>query len=478
MVDHLRLDVDAVDALAATLADAAERARLLAGRVAEAQLVGGVLGSPVARLGFVEETAALLARVLRARAGDAAGLDVEPRLARWFDGTAVLHPVAADLHGPLAAYGERRVAEVLALARRASLRSGAPSGRALAAAFADLTSVELDRVVRRLTTAELRAVWREVRRPPDDGGLTADEQRAFTTFVAERIDRGSWVRLAAAAPGLEPSLAPVVDRLDGQFSDGTDVQWTVADLQGPLAVPTPGDPAAIDDSDERQGYLGDCYLHAGLQALAAHHPELLAQMLRRNANGTVTVTFADGRQVVVDPTFVTDTRYTRQPRLAEAPDLDDGRRGGERWAAVIEKAYATLHGGYDEIWSGRPEEAIEALVGGTSEELDADRVDPADLARRLATGELLTLGTPRRGTPVDGRAEPLSGHHAYRLVAVDPDRGTATLEDPHAPGGARPIEVPMAVVVGIAAARTGFLVANRVPAAADGQHGGEVTARR
>ena len=483
MVDHLRLDTDAVDALAATLDDVATRARLLAGRVAEAQLVGGVLGSPVARLAFVEETAALVARVLTARAGDAAALQLDPQLAVWFDGVALVQPVTADVEGPLAAYGERRVHDVLALARRAgSAHDGAPSGVALAAAFEDLTSVEVDQVVRRLSAAELRAVWRRLCRPLADGGLADDERRRLGIFLAERVDRGSWSRLAAAAPELEPALGPVAGRLDAAYLDGTAVVPVVADLQGPLAVPAPGDPAAIDDSDEHQGPLGDFYLHAALQGLAATRPELLARMLRRNANGTVTVTFADGEQVVVDPTLVTDERYARHPLLTQRSDLDDGGRGGERWAAVLEKAYAIRHGGYDAIWGGLPGRAVQELVGGTTVTLRGDDVEVGDLARRLAAGELVSLVTFGSSVPLPGRAEPLPGHHAVRIVAVDPAAGTVTLENPWFAGGSRPMVVPAAAIV--AAVHEGAAVAaNRVPSgppgsADDEEHGAERKRRR
>jgi calpain-15 len=108
--------------------------------------------------------------------------------------------------------------------------------------------------------------------------------------------------------------------------------------------------------------LGDCWLISAL-AVLAERPQLLRDIMisdRLNDRGAYGVKLCkDGvwQSVIIDDYF---------PCSSGTLAFSEARRGA-LWVALIEKAYAKLHGSYAAIESGRITEALSTLTGAACE---------------------------------------------------------------------------------------------------------------
>jgi hypothetical protein len=232
-------------------------------------------------------------------------------------------------------------------------------------------------------------------------------------------------------------------------------EWWAA---GDLFVKGKGDLDAIDPTDVNQGALGDCYLIAALGALALQNPDLLREMMHVNDDGTVTVTFyrTDENGLLV-PVPVT---VSQDVLVIEGKDEKTGKPNGlfynafsqpgddwESWSIIMEKAFAQLKGGYQNIGlGGLPGAALETLTGNKSEAAVPSRyaASPAEhaawnfdsVARKFEQGDALVasslFGREAKNHPLyqESQEVPLVGGHAYYVTDVDRDAGTITLHNP------------------------------------------------
>ncbi|MCC6335974.1 MAG: hypothetical protein IT380_18535 [Myxococcales bacterium] len=127
----------------------------------------------------------------------------------------------------------------------------------------------------------------------------------------------------------------------------TDVTWTPVGPDASLFVD------GITADDVMQGYIGDCYLAAGVASLAAADPELIKKAIKDNGDGTFTVRFFEG---VGEGGRARQVRVTVDDDVAKKPGGEalylSARDGKEEWPAVLEKAYAKWKGGYERIGNG------------------------------------------------------------------------------------------------------------------------------
>ena len=72
--------------------------------------------------------------------------------------------------------------------------------------------------------------------------------------------------------------------------------------------------------------------------------------------------------------MIVDTRipYNSQTKT---PLYGHNQDQSEFWVALMEKAYAKLHGSYEKLHGGSLNEAMVDLTGGVSEEFDIKSVD-------------------------------------------------------------------------------------------------------
>ena len=161
-------------------------------------------------------------------------------------------------------------------------------------------------------------------------------------------------------------------------------------MHGELFVrgPSPDDP--------KQGWAGDCYLIDTMSALADAAPVRIRDLMHPNPDGSVTVTRfqkdkqgkLEKKEVRVDP----DLRVSAGPdggKAVYASSYDMSAKGKPKtWVPLLEKAYAQLKGGYDQIGNGGdPADALQALTGVKAKTLTVgtrlDRMEMA-LGERIA----------------------------------------------------------------------------------------------
>lgn len=194
----------------------------------------------------------------------------------------------------------------------------------------------------------------------------------------------------------------------------------------------------ISPRDVDQGSLGSCVALAGFAAIALQNPELIRNAIRDNGDGTYTVTFWKQRE----PGHFWEPEWTQESVTvnAEVPVDENGNprfadvNGGELWVAIMEKAWAELHGGYDAINGDFSFGPLEALTGRTSTTNVglpfAGRASvPAlsDLDRMFDKGYAIVAGNGRFGSDAAQKG------HQFFVVDVDPS-GFVTLGNPWGPG--------------------------------------------
>jgi calpain-15 len=115
----------------------------------------------------------------------------------------------------------------------------------------------------------------------------------------------------------------------------------------------------IAPSDISQGELGNCWFLSAL-AVLAEIPELIENILMNHTYNTAGVyqvrLCKDGiwKVVTIDDYFP----------ITSSGHLAYGKSNGpELWVAIIEKAYAKLHGSYAAIESGQMHDAFQDLTG-------------------------------------------------------------------------------------------------------------------
>ena len=135
---------------------------------------------------------------------------------------------------------------------------------------------------------------------------------------------------------------------------------TTASLTQVLYLQEAGDPALISVNDIHQGQIGDCFLLSSIGELALWHPSAIMNMIRVNADGTETVTLyvaASGAlpsfgTTSFKPVSVTVNNIFPSNAVNNGASQDVLNGQKEIWVQVLEKAVATLNGGYNTIANG------------------------------------------------------------------------------------------------------------------------------
>ncbi|XP_077534064.1 calpain-A-like [Haemaphysalis longicornis] len=192
--------------------------------------------------------------------------------------------------------------------------------------------------------------------------------------------------------------------------------------------------------DAQQGSLGNCWVVASISSLTLHE-DLFNSVVPQGQS------FAEGEyagifhfrlwkanrwiDVVVDD------------RLPYSEDhgclvFMTSSTTHEFWSALLEKAYAKLHGGYASLEGGTGAEALETLTGGIAEEVRCEsiREDFFNIVRKaLERKSLITCSITREGESAEG----LVGLHEYSVtgaekVYVEEDEvSLIRIRNPHGP---------------------------------------------
>jgi hypothetical protein len=247
---------------------------------------------------------------------------------------------------------------------------------------------------------------------------------------AEDNDR---VEQQEALPGLRPKHAG---------KEYKDIDNSAAFVKGAK------DEHAIDPNDVAQGALGDCYLMAGMIAVARANPDAIAELIKDNEDGTFDVSLYIRSSYYSRPTRVTKTVDARIPMngysalYAKTGDKADGKT--EMWAALLEKTVAQHKGSYDLISGGNIAKgfefhgATELLTGKNEGYMRTAGMQEDDVLLEVAialeeqkpvTCDSLNMEGDA-ALAADAKKFNVYGNHAYVPESVDLDGRTLTLTNP------------------------------------------------
>jgi hypothetical protein len=170
-------------------------------------------------------------------------------------------------------------------------------------------------------------------------------------------------------------------------------------------------------------------------------------MIHDNGNGTETVTLytdRSGRLAVFGSTAfkaVSVTVNNQFPTYAANNGATQDVLGSQKeiWVQVLEKAAATLGGGYGSIaYGGSPVLAMEELTGHAASYLSPKNLTLSSLLSHAAAGDLMVMDTFALSNLPFG----LVGNHAYMFEGVTTVNGAAMVKLGNPWGFAQPALIP------------------------------------
>ncbi len=219
-------------------------------------------------------------------------------------------------------------------------------------------------------------------------------------------------------------------------------------LTDTLYLTETGNTNAISVNDLHQDGIGDCFLISSIGEEALFHPTAITNMIHLNANGTETVTLytaANGRL----PTFgttsfeaisITVTNTFASNSVNSLPTQDVLGNQKEIWPQVLEKAVATLDGGYGVISAGgNPMIAMEELTGQKATDIAPAALTLASLENDIGLGDLITMDTSTSA----GLPYGLVSDHAYMFEKLSGTGSSATVQLGNPWGFDQPAAIPL-----------------------------------
>ncbi len=249
------------------------------------------------------------------------------------------------------------------------------------------------------------------------------EMPQYCNILGTNLDaRTDFKALPTTSKTAEPTLANTGDAANPAAVDRA-TTYAEPPPGAELAVKGAGDAHALSPNDVRQGALGDCTFLASLRALVRANPALIQKTVKPAGAGRYAVTlFKDGKPQTVEVTHNMPSAAAGSPTYAQYDKLEP-----ELWVLVMEKAYASIRGGYDKV-GGSNQDAIEAITGkgaeydkgyvycdkSTEDQLLA-YVNAALPAQPVFTSTRQGLKNPPHGIPDSSGGV----SHAYSIEGVD-----------------------------------------------------------
>lgn len=278
-------------------------------------------------------------------------------------------------------------------------------------------------------------------------GATNDPAEHEADAVAERVVSGG----GPAAPVSAAAPAGVVRRTELPGTEGSDAAGKpIEEQKGDAFIKGAGDADEISPNDVEQGQLGDCWLMAGLMAVAKSNPDAIRDMIKPAGAGKWTVTFyfpdyilfiRNGfkKESVTVDARVPVSAAGGSPLFAKVGDTDGGKK--ELWVLLVEKAYAQTQGKYSAITgSNAPgsHQSMEMITGKSDSTLDPSSESEDDLLTKLSAALTAKRGVQCWSIKKDHDKAPLADshtpkiitNHGYVLEGVDPKARTVSLLNP------------------------------------------------
>ncbi len=143
-----------------------------------------------------------------------------------------------------------------------------------------------------------------------------------------------------------------------------DAPMSEIDDEDPLVVGGMDHDDVVQAEDTRS-----CYFLASVAAVADRDPELLADRITDNGDGTYDVRLYDTNLGEDVTTTVTDLPMVDGVPSQGHSEERDGAGNPELWPAILERAYGEMWGGYEDIQGGTAAEGMAALFGDEGEEV-------------------------------------------------------------------------------------------------------------
>ena len=229
---------------------------------------------------------------------------------------------------------------------------------------------------------------------------------------------------------------------------------------GKAFVKGAGDEHSVSPNDVAQGALGDCYLIAGMAAVARANPDAIQKLIKDKGDGTFEVTLYIRRNRYSRPEAVTKVVDAQLPERSPGSALyaktgDKGAEGTEMWTALIEKTVAQHKGSYETIQGGQIANgfefngATELLTGKYESYQPTAKMNEDDIlltiaaaleAKKPVTAETYDMTNDEAMTK---EAAPFNvhGNHAYAPEKVDIDKRTIALQNPWGSDHVAPLDV-------------------------------------
>jgi hypothetical protein len=209
-----------------------------------------------------------------------------------------------------------------------------------------------------------------------------------------------------------------------------------------------GDTATISVNDLHQGQIGDCFLISSIGEIALEKPLAITNMIKVNSNGSETVTLYEGSNGSL-PSFnttsfrpvsinVTNIFPSYSVNNGATQDLSGNLK--EIWPQVLEKAFATLNGGYAGIANGgSPVLALEELTGQRATWMAPANLSYNTLINDVAAGDLIVMDTSSKANlPYN-----LVSNHAYMFEKLTTINGTPSVVLGNPWGTDQPTAIPL-----------------------------------
>ncbi|KRX05713.1 hypothetical protein PPERSA_09853 [Pseudocohnilembus persalinus] len=182
----------------------------------------------------------------------------------------------------------------------------------------------------------------------------------------------------------------------------------------------------IEPNDIKQGALGDCYFLSALSVLAERENLIEKLFVSKEVNqegvyGIVMCIDGEFQEILVDDWIPTTKDGKICFSRSNQKDLD--KFGFELWVLLLEKAYAKVYKGYNQIVSGLTGNAIRDLTGAPAVYLECKN-GPDEMWDFLKfhelKGHMLTAGTTKleNQTEEQDTGKGIVSGHAYAILQV------------------------------------------------------------
>lgn len=193
----------------------------------------------------------------------------------------------------------------------------------------------------------------------------------------------------------------------------------------------------FDADDPLQGQVGDCYFISALAAVAKSQPELLAQAVTTNRDGTYTVRFFERKNGDPSPKPVSVTIDGNFANRFGRLEYAAARETKELWPMIFEKAYASWKGGFGDIEGGMSATALEALTGAKPGFFPVTTESkPEAIAAQLEAALAQRGAVVALSKPWEPSVQGVVADHAYTVLGVE-KRGGETFVKLRNPWGER-----------------------------------------